>query len=138
MAFYGWPISQCQSLSTPLLKQLQSGIRVIDIRLAIIDGNLIAYHGISNQRTPFPTILSDLHRFLKEHPSETIIVSIKQEDRGPVTFNTLVARDMGNSEGGWGMWFLDEGRIPSLGEVRGKCVMFSRFGGTPDGWPVER
>jgi len=32
-----------------------------------------------------------------------------------------------------GRWFL-ENRIPELGEVRGKIVLFSRFGGF--GWPT--
>jgi 1-phosphatidylinositol phosphodiesterase len=31
------------------------------------------------------------------------------------------------------MWYL-ENRLPTLGEVRGKVVMFSRFGGNGDGW----
>jgi hypothetical protein len=31
------------------------------------------------------------------------------------------------------MWYLDN-RVPSLGEVRGKVVMFSRFGGDAKGW----
>jgi len=31
------------------------------------------------------------------------------------------------------MWFL-ENRIPTLGEVRGKIVMLSRFGGNGEGW----
>jgi 1-phosphatidylinositol phosphodiesterase len=31
------------------------------------------------------------------------------------------------------MWFL-ENRIPNLGEVRGKVVLLSRFGGNGDGW----
>jgi len=33
-----------------------------------------------------------------------------------------------------GMWFL-ENRIPTLGEVRGKVVLFSRFGGDGSAWP---
>ncbi|KAF6743502.1 PLC-like phosphodiesterase [Ephemerocybe angulata] len=36
MAFYGWPISQCQSRSSPLSTQFLQGIRVIDVRLAVI------------------------------------------------------------------------------------------------------
>ncbi|OBZ75822.1 hypothetical protein A0H81_04799 [Grifola frondosa] len=53
LAFYGWPISQCQSLATPLSVQLHTGIRVIDIRLAVKDSRLISYHGSFPQRTPF-------------------------------------------------------------------------------------
>jgi 1-phosphatidylinositol phosphodiesterase len=85
----------------------------------------------------FPEILSELYDFLHSHPTETLIVSLKQEDNNPAKFNALLARDIGESKGGWEMWFR-ESRIPSLGEVRGRCVMFSRFGGTKDGWPLEK
>lgn len=82
MAFYGWPISQCQSPTTPLSVQLHAGIRVLDVRLAVIDGRLIAYRGIYPQRTPFQDILRDIHGFLTAAPTrrETLVLSIKQED----------------------------------------------------------
>ena len=53
-------------------------------------------------------------------------------------FNELLARDIEQSEGGWEMWYLKGGRIPKLGELRGKCLMFSRFGGTIEGWPRDK
>lgn len=131
MAFYGWPISQCQS--KPLDTQLHAGIRVIDIRLSIIDGRLIAYHGIFPEVTPFADILTTLHNFLTSPAtaSETLVVSIKQEDSDTGLFPVLVHEEIVASPGGLEMWFL-ENRIPNLGEVRGKAVMFSRFGN--DGW----
>lgn len=164
MAFHGWPISQCQSPSTPLTSQLHGGIRVIDIRLAVIPPppptptplnatrtqELIAYHGLWPQRTPFTSILNDVYSFLTSPvgQKETIVMSIKQEDfvitPAPL-FSQLVRDTIVRGPGGWddskpssgginkGMWFL-ENRIPTLGEVRGKVVMLSRFGGSGDGW----
>jgi 1-phosphatidylinositol phosphodiesterase len=35
------------------------------------------------------------------------------------------------------LWYL-ENRIPTLGEVRGKAVLFSRFGGHGEGWPDNK
>lgn len=150
MAFYGYPLSQCQSPSTPLTVQLLQGIRALDVRLSVIKGELIAYHGIYPQRTPFTTILASVHAFLTSPrgSKETIIMSIKQEDfttTPKLTFSTLVRETMMTNPGGWqdsddtdglrntGMWFLDN-RIPRLGEVRGKVVLFSRFGGNGEGW----
>jgi 1-phosphatidylinositol phosphodiesterase len=138
MAFYGWPISQCQALSTRLATQLQSGIRVIDIRLAVVDSRLIAYHGAYPQRTPFQEILSTIHAFLTASSTsqETIVMSIKQEDftKTPVPeFSSRMHDEIFNGPGGRDMWFL-QNRIPTLGEVRGKVVMFSRFGGSGAGW----
>jgi 1-phosphatidylinositol phosphodiesterase len=138
MAFYGWPVSQCQSATTPLSVQLKDGIRVLDIRLAIKNGRLIAYHGQYPQRATFQSILDDVHAFLTSLKSarETIIVSIKQEDydtQSPHVFSSLVRKEIEAGSGGIGLWFL-ENRVPTLGEVRGKAVMFSRFGGDGTAW----
>ena len=161
MAFYGWPISQCQT--APLSTQLKDGIRVIDVRLAVIPPpirgaaplgvvqNLIAYHGVFPQRTPFTSILNDVYQFLSSEDgrSETIVMSIKQEDHSSTPsqfFSEMVRNAVMAGSGGWddsktstqgvnrGMWFL-ENRIPTLGEVRGKVILFSRFGGDGAGWP---
>ncbi|KAI0055946.1 PLC-like phosphodiesterase [Artomyces pyxidatus] len=138
MAFYGWPISQCQSVNTPLSVQLASGIRVLDIRLTVKRGRLISYHGQYPQRTPFKSILADLNAFLSSPTScrETVVVSIKQEDydkHTPKVFSLMVRKEIEESPGGMGMWFL-ENRVPTLGEVRGKAIMFSRFGVDGEGW----
>ncbi|TBU26041.1 PLC-like phosphodiesterase [Dichomitus squalens] len=138
MAFYGWPISQCQSLSTPLDVQLHSGIRVLDVRLSVVDGRLLAYHGIYPQRSSFQDILRAVHDFLASPLSsrETIVMSIKQEDfaRTPLPyFSQCVHDEIMGGPGGRDMWFL-ENRIPRMGEVRGKVVMLSRFGGDGTGW----
>lgn len=135
VAFYGWPISQCQSLRYTLEVQLNSGIRVIDLRLSIVDARLISYHGIIPQHAPFSDILRQLHTFLTAPStcSETVIVSIKQEDDDTRRFSQLVLEEILTSPGGLGMWHL-ENRIPKLGEVRGKAVMFSRFGDDGHGW----
>lgn len=138
MAFYGWPISQCQSIDTPLSVQLNSGIRVLDIRLAVIKSRLIAFHGLYPEKAPFQQILATIHSFLTSESSsgETIVMSIKQEDyqvtSAPV-FSALVHEELYNGPGGRDMWYLDN-RVPTLGEVRGKVVMLSRFGGNGDGW----
>ena len=138
MAFYGWPISQCQSLETPLATQLQAGIRVLDIRLAVVDDHLVAYHGVYPQRTPFRDILAALHAFLTSPAGrrEALVASFKQEDFArtpPPVFSQRVHDEIAAGPGGWALWFL-ENRVPALGEVRGRAVMLSRFGGDGAGW----
>jgi len=138
MAFYGWPVSQCQALSTPLAAQLISGIRVLDIRLAVVDSRLVSYHGLYPQKTSFQEILSTIYAFLTEPLTcrETLIMSIKQEDFAytpPLVFSKLVRDEIFAGPGGTDIWFLNN-RVPKLGEVRGKIVMFSRFGGNGEGW----
>ncbi|KAE9398340.1 PLC-like phosphodiesterase [Gymnopus androsaceus JB14] len=126
MAFYGWIISQCQSIETPLDLQLRNGIRVLDIRLAVIEGQLIAYHGIYPEKTPFQEILL----------RETLVMSIKQEDYNTTPlplFSRLVREEFAAAPGGMDILFL-ENRIPKLGEVRGKVILLSRFGGNGAEW----
>jgi len=116
--------------------QLNLGIRVLDIRMAVVDGRLIAYHGIAPQRTPFSQVLAVIYTFLTSHPTETLVMSIKQEDFAktpPATFSSLVRTEIYAGPGGMEMWFL-QNRIPKLGEVRGKVIMLSRFGGDGSGW----
>ncbi|KIO20214.1 hypothetical protein M407DRAFT_16011 [Tulasnella calospora MUT 4182] len=167
MAIYGFPFAQCQR--QPLLTQLRAGIRVIDIRLAIVNGTtLTSYHGVINQKTLFSDILATLYAFLQseEGKSECVVMSIKQEDfatNPAALFSQLVhdaifgsslagnLKDKGirkDTTGGEplpphsptaaatsssrNMWYL-ENRVPYLGQVRGKIILFSRFGdGT--GW----
>ncbi|TFK72218.1 PLC-like phosphodiesterase [Pluteus cervinus] len=138
IAFHGWPISQCQSGSTLLDQQLQQGIRFIDIRLALVSGKLITYHGIYPERTLFQDILTSVHNFLTSPNSsrETLILSIKQEDYNTTPlpdFSNAVHSEITQGPGGMDMWFL-KNKIPTLGEVRGKVILFSRFGGNGDGW----
>ena len=111
---------------------------MLDIRLGVKDSRLVAYHGAYPQRTPFQEILSVIESFFLDPSSsqETIVMSLKQEDFSvtpPPIFSQLVHRELLNGPGGKQMWFL-ENRIPRLGEVRGKIVMLSRFGGDGSGW----
>ncbi|KEP53255.1 phosphatidylinositol-specific phospholipase C, X domain protein [Rhizoctonia solani 123E] len=136
LAFYGWPVSQCQSPNQPLFTQLMSGIRVLDVRLSVVDGVLMAYHGAAPQRTSFSAILHTLHHFLQERPRECLVVSLKQEDYAYTSaqvFSRLVREEIERGEGGMAMWWL-ENRVPRLGEVRGRCIMLSRFGGDGKEW----
>jgi 1-phosphatidylinositol phosphodiesterase len=84
MAFYGWPICQCQFplTSNPLLCQLQSGIHTFDICLNIVDGRLKSFYGIYPEHVLFILILATLYQFLTsdEGKTECVVVSIKQED----------------------------------------------------------
>lgn len=137
MAFYGWPISQCQYLDNSLIVQLNSGIRVIDIRLGIVKGQLVAYHGIYPQRTTFLSVLSTLEDFLYANPGECVVMSLMQEaggdDHSPTLFSQLVHDEM-EVDGRLSELFFLENRVPNLGEVRGKVILLSRFGRVGTGW----
>ena len=77
MALYGWPHSKCQW--TGLAKQLAQGIRVLDIRLKLVDGELLAYHGIWPEQANFVDIINIILAFLDSPAgkSETVVMSVK-------------------------------------------------------------
>jgi len=96
----------------------------------------MAYHGAAPQRTSFSAVLHTLYHFLQDQPRECVIVSVKQEDFATTpwkVFSRCVREELERGAGGMGMWWL-ENRVPALGEVRGRCIMLSRFGGAGQGW----
>ncbi|OCF38558.1 hypothetical protein I317_07668 [Kwoniella heveanensis CBS 569] len=128
-ALYGYPISQCQQPSTPILQQLRDGIRFLDVRLRVVGGELLMYHGPRPQRSTLTILLSAIHDFLSTHPGETLILCIKQETPPwHPHFSSLLYKAF---KPFLDRWFLEE-RIPTLGEVRGKGILLSRFDRSAD------
>ncbi|SCV72338.1 BQ2448_3875 [Microbotryum intermedium] len=123
LAFYGGPISTCQSLSYSLTSSLENGCRFLDFRFKLTDeGTLVAFHGIQNEITTAIEAFDILYAFIQRHPSETIIVSVKQENgaRGfaDVLMDLLDQRT--------DLWYTNN-RWPTMGEARGRLVLFCRF-----------
>lgn len=72
--------SLLQTQSSTLSEQLQQGIRAFDIRLKEKEGRLGVFHGSAFQGIYWETeVLPTFIDFLKDHPSETLIVSLKKE-----------------------------------------------------------
>ncbi|WVW82072.1 hypothetical protein I302_104077 [Kwoniella bestiolae CBS 10118] len=129
-ALYGYPISQCQQPSTPIEQQLLDGIRFLDVRLRVVGDELLMYHGPRPQRSTLPLLLAVLHNFLAIHPTETFILSIKEETPPwHPHFSQILYKAF---EPFLDRWFLEE-RIPTLGEVRGKGLLLTRFDRDQDG-----
>ncbi|KAI8454725.1 PLC-like phosphodiesterase [Phakopsora pachyrhizi] len=129
-ALYGWPLGTCQTRT--LSRQLKDGIRFLDLRLGLPKGPgspLTAYHGFHSQSITFTEILKTLINFVTEQPSETIIISIKQEDKGD-GFKESLMKEMIDFEGAESFknrWWIDDCLPQSLGLVRGKLILFSRI-----------
>ncbi|PWN22995.1 PLC-like phosphodiesterase [Microstroma glucosiphilum] len=130
-ARYGWPIAQCQEVTSTIRAQLEDGIRFMDFRVTPKGRKgkerLLAYHGLTAERIELGAALQQVYDFLKDERSrrETVIISIKQE-KGDRQLMKRLLFDLyvrPNED----KWFLSP-KIPTLGEARGKIVMFSRFG----------
>ena len=139
MAFYsiGDLAGQCQTL--PLKEQLNLGVRFLDIRLKEDKNDLKVVHGFIDQKATFKDVDKTVTSFLKDHPSEFIIMSIKEEaeaSNSEISFEEALLKHLDND-----IYLKDQTSIPSyIGDIRGKVVILSRYQnpsiGIPayDGW----
>lgn len=120
---------QCQSMT--LDQQLIAGIRFLDIRLKPSGENdeLEVWHGgkLGNAHLKFDEgIIIPCQAFLRENPTETLIMSIKDESQTRVrkdVFYNKLWKEINDTYNGL---FFTEDRIPQLKEVKGKIVFFRR------------
>jgi 1-phosphatidylinositol phosphodiesterase len=92
------------------------------------------YHGPRPQRSSLAILITALNAFLLSHPTETLILSLKEESPPwHPHFSSLVYSAFTPYLDRF--WFLEE-RIPALGEVRGKGLLMTRFEKNEgdDGW----
>ncbi len=64
-----------------LTDQLNKGIRFLDIRLAHYRDNLFVHHDVVHMGKSYADVLTICSSFLRQYPSETILMSVKNEDR---------------------------------------------------------
>jgi len=109
-----------------LAQQLDAGVRYLDIRCRHFEDAFLIYHGPVDQNLGYDEVLATLADYLETHPTETVIVSVKEESLPQdntrtfaQTFDDYLARAPD-------LWYLGD-RIPDLGEVRGKLVLLRRF-----------
>jgi hypothetical protein len=151
MSIIGGSLTQTQenygNSGGSLRAQLMAGIRAIDIRARVNSGNTFTiHHGAQYQNANFTDVLNVLETFLREHPSETVIMRFKQECHGGLGSCTDVAgqRSFPDIFEGYKrplFWGPSADRAtsaptPALGQVRGKVVLAVMHGA--GGSPIER
>ena len=136
-------VSKCQSLN--ITEQLNAGVRFLDVRCEVdasthsvktVHGSTDCWNGDDYYYLDF--LFQDLYNWLDAHPSETVLVSIKEDDgdNGVPHFTNAIyeyIHGYGQDKYFYGSdynyndyWYLGKS-IPTLGDVRGKCVLFNRF-----------
>ena len=136
-------ISKCQSLN--ITEQLNAGIRFLDIRCEVdastysvktVHGSTDCWNG--NDYYYLDYVFQDIYNWLDAHPSETVYICIKEDDGDngvPAFTNAIYEYIHGYGQGKYfygenynyqDRWYLGK-TVPTLGEVRGKCVLFNRF-----------
>lgn len=123
-ARYGTALAECQSLN--ISEQLTKGIRFMDIRCRHINDSFAIHHGLVYQKINFDQVLDQCGDFLGAHPSEFILMSVKEEydpEGNKNTFEQTFDQYIGRKTN---LFFL-ENRLPKVAEVRGKIVILRRF-----------
>ncbi|MFF8713747.1 phosphatidylinositol-specific phospholipase C [Streptomyces sp. NPDC015184] len=128
-ARYGGPWTECQN--TTIAEQLNSGIRFLDVRCRVTGGSFAIHHGASYQNLMFGDVLGACWDFLAAHPTETVLMRVKQEysEESDATFRAVFDDYLDNR--GWRPLLRIDPALPSLGEARGKVVLLADNGGLP-------
>ncbi|MFH8581954.1 phosphatidylinositol-specific phospholipase C [Streptomyces zaomyceticus] len=128
-ARFGGPWSECQN--TTIAQQLDSGIRFLDVRCRVTGGSFAIHHGVSYQNMMFGDVLVACRDFLAAHPSETVLMRVKQEYSSDSDATFRAVFDDYLDHRGWRSLFRVGDTVPSLGEARGKVVLIADNGGLP-------
>ncbi|PTT23741.1 phosphatidylinositol diacylglycerol-lyase [Chryseobacterium sp. HMWF028] len=116
--------AKTQNLS--IAEQLNAGVRFLDIRCRHIDNSFAIHHGAIYQNLNFDDVLNACYAFLNSHPSETIIMSVKEEYDASNTTRSFEQTFDSYVQKNPSKWDLGA-NIPTLGAVRGKIKLLRRF-----------
>ncbi|KAK4450733.1 phosphatidylinositol-specific phospholipase [Podospora aff. communis PSN243] len=127
------PFVRTQYLS--VTQQLRLGIRFLDLRLRLhSNSTLFCYHGgvplNLPRRLPFTSVMTEVFNFLTAHPSETILISIDNDDpspRDPPAFYHAVCHTISTTPSLW----CTSPTTPPLSHARGRAVLLRRYAGDP-------
>ncbi|MFJ7206729.1 phosphatidylinositol-specific phospholipase C [Streptomyces sp. NPDC098789] len=120
----------CQN--TSIAEQLDSGIRFLDVRCRVTGGSFAIHHAAYFQNLMFGDVLVACWNFLAAHPSETVLMRVKQEysEESDATFRAVFDDYLDHR--GWRPLFRIADALPgSLGQARGKVVLLADNGGLP-------
>lgn len=114
----------CQTQDWSLKEQLENGIRFIDVRLKHENNDFILHHDFITIGPSLKDVLTILKKFLKENPSETVIMSYQQTQKSENSNGVPFHKDFGKQIREVPENFIYyASRMPQLGEVRGKIVL---------------
>jgi 1-phosphatidylinositol phosphodiesterase len=126
-----WPTTQRRTLT----EQLEGGVRFIDIRCRHEQDGFKIYHGPVDQQVEYGEGVQKVCLdFLRAHPTETILMSVKKEGDGGGNAKSFeqVFRGYVERSSCAARWCLAD-TVPKLLDARGKIVLFRRFkGDEPD------
>lgn len=116
---------KCQSV--PIDQQLKMGVRFLDIRLKLVKNELNVVHSFVDQKLTLSEVLKDITKFIRENPTEFLLVSFKEDDspvKSDVSFTARLEEMLGEYDG----IIVPDRELPgTLGEMRGKIYILARY-----------
>ncbi|MBX2841104.1 MAG: phosphatidylinositol-specific phospholipase C, partial [Flammeovirgaceae bacterium] len=124
--------AKCQDLT--IGDQLEAGTRFLDVRCRHYNNTFTIHHGVVYQNMNFDDVLNFCYGFLNNNPTETIIMSVKEEHTPENNNRSFEATFDSYMQANPGKWYVSE-TMPVLNSVRGKIVLLRRFSAnsTPKG-----
>ena len=124
----GFTASSAKCQDWTIAEQLNNGIRLLDIRFKVDGDRLRVYHGVASMNLYHEEVFQAIRDFLTGNPTETVIISIRNEDDGANAAEKLKFEQILNAEMSAypGNWFTGSS-FPRLSEARGKMVLFRRY-----------
>lgn len=125
-----------QNQTMTLMQQLNSGLRVFDMRVRHVNNRYRMHHGIIDQDTYFDDVLRDINDFLAANPSETVLFRLKRTDGSgnSRSYNDTLDEYLLNQGE---RHYTGHSDNPTLDEIRGKFVIMQEFGGADYGIPYS-
>lgn len=126
---------KCQTLNIP--QQLEIGVRFLDLRVRLVDNELKIYHNFVEQKASFEDVLEELSQFLRQNPTEFLIVSLKEED-DPIRSDKPFAKALEDMLLKYPEVVCTADRLPeTVGSARGKMYVLARYEGGEIGVPCS-
>ena len=111
--------SYTKTQSKSIKKQLNAGIRYLDIRCKKVGNVFRIHHAVFYQNKTFEDILKDCKKFLEANQQETILMRLKGEDQSNKLDKSIFKKYQNKYPNIW----YEGTTIPTIGEVRGKIVI---------------
>ncbi len=134
--------AKCQNLT--ISAQLSAGVRYLDMRLEYdtgVSGSVRVVHSTINcyndagGALDFDSVINDCYKFLDQNPTETIIMSVKEDDGSNTSTLANVIMDKIYAKSSY--WYMGSS-TPQLKDVRKKIVLAKRisqiYGGLNLSW----
>lgn len=122
-----------------LSRQLESGIRFIDIRIGFVNDEFHIYHGLISLGSDFEEVMTTVNNFLEQYPSETVIMRLKQNHKGDnnnQSFERVFDQYMSSHGSKVHRTGSSLGSL-TLSSLRGKIVILDNFPGSSNYAPIS-